>query len=316
MDKILITGATGFIGSHVVKLLLSKGYNITVLARNKNKIPELLEHSNCTVVEADLSDKQRIKDVLPGHNGLIHIALFWGHTATDMLMNDTYTSVWLFENAAKCGVKNIIFTSSTAVHDWVYMTNEGKELGGQANNIYIGSKQNPVTFYGATKASAELYLQAIAHQYSITANNIRPGYTFGNPAFENAPTQPDTRFGEIVHKAINDETIVLEKNDGTQFIWADDLAQIYLAVYERGHTNRTYFGLGTTFIRWSDIVETLGKILNKNIALTLQDTNRPEEPALFDVSDIFNDFSLEFSGNNYIESHLQYFIDKEELGAK
>ena len=110
--KIFLTGGTGFIGLHVVKELSDNQHEIIVLARNTRKIPALEKLKGVQLIEGNIADSNTYKNYLKGTDTLVHIALHWGDSADEMLLNDTYSSVQLFELAAKAGIKEIIYTSS------------------------------------------------------------------------------------------------------------------------------------------------------------------------------------------------------------
>jgi UDP-glucose 4-epimerase len=305
--KIFLTGGTGFIGSHVVKELSSQGHAITVLARNVQKVPALAELAGVKIIRGDVGDAGCYKDALKSKDALIHIALHWGDSAVEMLLNDTRSSVQLFELAAKAGINDIIYTSSTAVNDWVYMDNTAREQG-ELNTVYEYTKQNPVTYYGATKGSAELYLRAIGFNYKIRTNIVRPGYTFDNPAVQGADTESDTRFKDIVARALKHKPIEQIKNDGTQFIAASDLAKIYTAILGSDVDNKMYFGLGNRFITWEKITYEALSLTRSKSKVVIKDLGWPEKPALFDVGAIHRDFNLSFDSRSKITDHLNYLM--------
>lgn len=309
MMKIFITGGTGFIGSHVVVEMINKGHSVTILARNPQKVPALSKLPNVKIIRGDISDLRSYKSSLTGHDALIHIALNWGNTAVEMLMNEALSSVQLFQLAAESGIKNIIYTSSTAVNDWVYMDESARKLGAEAS-VFEHTKQNPVTYYGATKGATELYLQAIAFEYKIKTNIVRPGYTFGNPVVEGANIEADVRFSNIVKAALANAPIELIKHDGTQFIDVVDLAKIYSAILESGVAGQMYFGLGSRFITWEDIAFEAIAMTQSESELLVKHLRWPEEPALFDVTGIQRDLNLSFDGWRGIVMHLKYLIDQ------
>ncbi|MBN1925124.1 MAG: NAD(P)-dependent oxidoreductase [Prolixibacteraceae bacterium] len=307
--KVFVTGGTGFIGSHVVKALVDNNHSVVVLARNIEKVPALAELQGVKIVEGDISVPASWKEWLDNTDVLIHIALNWGDSAVEMLMHDTLSSVRLFEMAAKAGVKHIVYTSSTAVNDWVYMDESARELGDNAT-VYSHTKQNPVTYYGATKGASELYLQAVAFEHSIRANIIRPGYTFGNPAVDGAGIEADDRFSQIVKCAKQGNAVEVIKNDGTQFIDASDLAKIYIAVTHSKVNGNMYFGLGNRFITWEEIANEAMKMTGSKSELIVIEKGWPSKPALFDVEDIKHDFNLSFDSWDKICRHLRYLIMK------
>jgi UDP-glucose 4-epimerase len=304
--NIFLTGGTGFIGSYILKALSEKGHIITVLARNPDKVPALKILPGVKMVEGEIDDADVIAESVKGKEVCIHVALHWGETAREMLLRDTYASVQLFELAVKAGVKEIIYTSSTAVNDWVYM-DEISRAEGEKNTVFENTKARPVTNYGATKGATELYLNAIAFEHKIKCNIVRPGYTFGNPAVEGASMQSDLRFRKIVQSALLNTDIEVIRYDGTQFIWAGDLAKIYLATLESNVNGMMYFGLGNRFISWEKIAAEAKVKLNSRSKIVVNDLGWPEKPALFDVSAIQRDFGFSFDSWERIRKHIDYY---------
>ncbi|MFQ3578948.1 MAG: NAD(P)-dependent oxidoreductase, partial [Bacteroidales bacterium] len=231
--KILLTGGTGFIGSYILKSLLDRSYNVTVLARNANKVPIYHTISNLQVIEASMTDFEKIRKIVSGHDACIHVALNYNDSsAYSMLMDDTAPSIFLADECAKAGVKHFIYTSSTAANDNIYANPNPQITGAEGSHVTVTSKHDPHTYYGATKAATENFLMGIEGITGMRVNIVRPGYTFGNPVFPGAFTQPDRRFHSIVSRALKGEPIEIIKNDGTQFLWAGDLAKIYMSVLD------------------------------------------------------------------------------------
>ncbi len=305
--KIFLTGGTGFIGSHILMKLLADGHQVTILAQNKNKIPALLSLKGVTIIEGSIGNFGLIEKIVPGHDSCIHVALFWGEPgAFKMLANDTSSSVHLADVAAKAGCKQFIYTSSTAVTDYFYMIPE-QERSDKTKLVTLKYGHKVTTYYGATKAATENYLQAVSYQTTMKVNIVRPGYTFGNPAIEGAPVQADKRFREIALNAKYGRLIEITKYDGTQFIWADDLAEIYLKILKQDVNRKTYFGLSKCFVSWEYVAKKAIELANSKSEVKIVDKGYSEQPVIFDVSDIKNDFGLEFDSLNAISEHIKYY---------
>jgi Nucleoside-diphosphate-sugar epimerases len=305
--KIFLTGGTGFIGSHILMKLLEKGHQVTVLARNKNKIPALHQLENLSFVEGSIGDYSIIKQAVPGHDACIHVALFWGEPGGyQMLTNDTAASVFLADVAAKSGCKHFIYTSSTAVDDYFYMVPE-EAREDKSRLIPVTYKQKPATYYGATKAATENFLLATSYETSMAVNIVRLGYTFGNPIIEGAPTQGDNRFKEIALLAKQGRPIDVIKNDGTQFIWAGHLAEIYLRILQSDLNRKTYFGLSERFVSWHEVAKEAIKAVGSQSVINVIDKGYSNDPVIFDVSNIKNDFGLAFNPMTKIIEHIKYY---------
>lgn len=299
--RVFITGGMGFIGSYIVIDLLKNGHEVTILARNPAKVQAFQRMNGITVVQGGLTDYDVIANHLPGHDACIHNALYWGNTAIEMLNNDTRCSVQLFEIAAKAGVKHMIYTSSTAA------------MGEFRPQMQEEMKLKPTDFYGATKASTEAFLLAFASNTKMRCNIVRPGYTIGNPVVPGASIYSDTRFKEIVKNALAGAAITVTKHDGTQFIWAGDLAKIFTAALQSDINRAIYFGLSKNFTTWEEIARKAIQMTESKSKIVVDDEGKNTDPVLFDLSKIEREFGFIFNSSKEIENHLKYLIEEAGL---
>src|SRR5262249_34593282 len=160
--RVFITGGTGFIGTHIVKALLEAGDDVTVLARDPNKMPDELR-SKVTMVRGALDRHDEIRDAARGHDACIHNAILWRDEDDEVGIDDVRAAVNVFRAASEARLEQLVYTSSTAVH---------KPYAPQMNET---SRLAPTDFYGAAKASNEIFLGAFASQTSMRCNVIRPG---------------------------------------------------------------------------------------------------------------------------------------------
>ena len=292
--RIFMTGATGFIGSYVAYELLAAGHELVVAARSTDKLPALSAHPHVRRVNAALKDEQRMHDALQGAEACVHVALGWGDTPSTMLENDTEPTVKLLESAEAAGVKKFVYTSSTAA------------LGPFFAVMNETHPTRPSDSYGATKAASEAYVLAAGARSSMACNVIRPGYTFGNPVVPGATTQPDRRFHEIAAAAKRGERITLRAGDGTQFVWAGDLARLYRALLDSDHNREVYFGLGLPFVSWAQIAERAFELAGTPSRITVH--GQKDAPCLFELGKIKRDFGFEFQSAAHIDEHLRYLL--------
>ena len=248
--RVFVTGGTGFIGHYVVKALLEKGHEVVVATRHPNKVPTLRANPNVSFVEAALTDFEKMGEGLVGCDACIHVALGWGDTPTSMLMNDTRATVALLEMSARAGCKKFIMTSSTSA------------MGRVRSEMLESTSNMPIDLYGATKAAGEAFVLGFSHGYGsqfpeveMKRNIIRPGYTFGNPAFPDGCSQPDRRFFEMAYAVKENRDIHIIKNDGTQFIHASQQAEIYIKLLESDYNEEIFLGLGSEWISWKEIAQ-------------------------------------------------------------
>ena len=303
--RVFVTGGTGFIGHYVVKALLEKGHEVVVATRHPNKVPTLRSNPNVSFVEAALTDFEKMGEGLVGCDACIHVALGWGDTPSAMLMNDTRATVVLLEMAARAGCKKFIMTSSTSA-----MGRVRSEMRETTSNL-------PIDLYGATKAAGEAFVLGFSHGYGsqfpevkMKRNIIRPGYTFGNPAFPDGCSQPDRRFFEMAYAVKEDRDIHLIKNDGTQFIHASQQAEIYMKLLESDYNEEIFLGLGSEWISWKEIAEKMIALkpgCKSKIVET--DLGWSDEPMLYDVQKIRDYFGLAFDAHEYLDDHIRWTFE-------
>ena len=313
--NIFLTGGTGFIGSYVAMELARLGHQVTILARNANKVPELKKIPQFEIVEGDITDTKLLERLVRGQDVCILVALnYTKKTGWEVLQDDTFPTVFIADIAAGSGVKQLIYTSSTSVNDSLYRGGAA-EMDPALRVVTASTKQRPATFYGATKASSENYLLAQSYHSSMRVNIIRPGYTFGNPVVPGASTEGDARFQAIVRAALAGQPIRVVRNDGTQFIWAGDLARVYSAVLDSQVNRKTYFGLSKGFISWEAIAGEAVRRCGSHSPIEVEERGWSPDGLTWDVSDIKKDFGLEFDGWVKIGEHLEFYLSLEKDGA-
>jgi len=310
--NVFLTGGTGFIGSYVAMELVKHGHRVTILARNKNKVPELNKISALEIVQGDITDRTLLAKLVAGKDACILVALnYTKKTGWEVLLDDTLPTVFLSDAAAAAKVKHFIYTSSTAANDSLYM-GPRDEAEKDLKSVTATTKQHPATFYGATKAASENFVTAQSHVSPMRVNIIRPGYVFGNPVVPGGSIQGDTRFRDIVRSAVQNKPISVTKHDGTQFIWAGDLAQVYIKVLHGNMNRKTYFGLSKKFVSWYDIARAAVEKTGSKSHVELEDKGWEENGSFWDVSGIKKDFGFEFDPWQKILEHLDHYIALEK----
>lgn len=129
MNKILVTGGSGYIGSHTVVELLEAGYEAVVYDNLTNSSPASLERvtqitgKRVTFIEGDIRDKDALNSLFSAHafDAVIHFAGLKavGESVDQPLKyynNNVYGSLQLFEVMAERNVKTLVFSSSATVY--------------------------------------------------------------------------------------------------------------------------------------------------------------------------------------------------------
>ncbi|RPH71440.1 MAG: NAD-dependent epimerase/dehydratase family protein [Myxococcaceae bacterium] len=132
MDRILLTGATGVVGRHVLPLLVSAGHPVTAVSRTHEQA-ELLRAVGATPVSMDLFDPASVRSAVQGHDVVINLATHMPSSLFRMLLRRSWRendrirregSATLASAAAATGVRRFIQESFAPIHedggaDWI-----------------------------------------------------------------------------------------------------------------------------------------------------------------------------------------------------
>jgi nucleoside-diphosphate-sugar epimerase len=153
--KVLVTGASGFLGSHICEAAHQAGYQVHALIRQSSP-RSWLGHDWLTMHTADLFDRKALAPVLKSMDGVIHAAgTLWG----DYHRVNTEGTRVIAEECVKAGIKRFVFVSSLAA-------------GGPGNGPYSmdgDHPDNPVSPYGHSKKDAEELLCKMRRRLEIVS---------------------------------------------------------------------------------------------------------------------------------------------------
>jgi nucleoside-diphosphate-sugar epimerase len=216
--KILVTGATGKVGSRLVPRLLAKGHDVTILVRDTAKtIP------GTRVVVGDLHEPETLPAAVANVDAIIHLAaLFRTFTDNEGIVKTNHTgTVALARAALAAGVKRFIFTSTGNVY--------------QAGYGHPAKETDPVDIndpraYAASKIAAEQELLQLHPDVRI----LRLGFVYGDrdphieeimPVLKQWKRHPGYRMHMIHHLDVAQALLMLLQQDGLSgeiFNIADD----------------------------------------------------------------------------------------------
>ena len=139
-------------------------------------------------------------------------------------------------------------------------------------------------------------------------NIVRPGYTFGNPVAPQGRSQPDQRFQKIARAALAGEDIELTKHDGTQFAWAGDLAQVYLALVEGNLNEEVFLGLSAEWVSWQRIAQEMVELTGSRSKIKLMDLGWGAEPMLFSVDKLRTKLGITYQAYPQLSEHIKWVL--------
>ena len=175
--RALVTGADGFIGSHLVELLLENGYTVRALSQynsfNYWGWLDGMSHPNLEVVTGDVRDAHYCKYITKEIDVIFHlaalIAIPYSYVAPDSYVDTNVRGTLNICQAAKeNGVKRVLITSTSEVY-------------GTAQYVPIDEKhpKQPQSPYSASKIGADAMAMSFYNAFELPVTIVRPFNTYG-----------------------------------------------------------------------------------------------------------------------------------------
>ena len=302
---ILLTGATGFLGSHILDKLVENGYNVAILKRSWSdtwRINYLLDQIK--IFNLDLISLEEIfQSIKPEY--VIHLATLYSKFDSDADIDNTYKSnvsfpADLLEIGVKYGLKGFINTGTFFEYDCTQQPiNENNPI-------------KPFNLYAQTKLDFELILKSYSEKINI--NTFRIFSPYGER--DNNKLIP-----MLIQKALSKQTIQL--SDGMQkldFIYALDVADAYIEALKvmllkenLGSYNVYNLGSGTP-ISVREVVSVVEQNLGEHIDVVWGDPSTIDIPIAYaDLSKIKKELSWipSYSIHQGIANTIDYYRNKD-----
>jgi len=268
VKRIFVTGGAGYVGAVAVPLLLGKGYEVSVFDLMIYGEDVLEDHPNLTKIKGDIRDKEALKELIHGHDAVIHLACISNDPSFELnpelgksINLDAFRP--LVELSKESGVKRFIYASSSSV----YGVKEEKD-------VHEDMLLEPLTDYSKFKAECEKILLEY-QDLNFTTVTIRPATVCGY--------SPRQRLDVVVNILTNlafhrREITVFGGNQLRPNIHIKDIADAYLLllrapkervqgkVFNAGYENQTVLELAKT------VKDVIGE--DVNIVLSETDDNR------------------------------------------
>lgn len=248
--KILITGASGFIGSFIVEEALKRGFE-TWAAVRKSSSKAYLQDERINFIELNLSSKEQLVEQLKG-KGFDYVVHAAGVTKClnkqDFSRINTLGTKNLVDALMEVGMplKRLVFISSLSIFGAIKEQQPYKE-------IRETDTPQPNTAYGKSKLEAEKYLESLG---------IRVPYIILRPTGVYGPREKDYFIMAKSIKGHSDFAVGYKRQDIT-FVYVQDVVQAVFLALEKGENGRKYFlsdGLVYQSTTFSDLIhEELGR---------------------------------------------------------
>ncbi|MBV9742773.1 MAG: NAD-dependent epimerase/dehydratase family protein [Acidobacteriia bacterium] len=245
MKPVLVTGASGFLGWHVARVLLERGYRVRALVRPTSYVPEL----DVETARGDLRDSESVERAISGCGLVFHVAAdyrLWARDAADMYRSNVEGTRHILEAGRRAGVERVVYTSTVGC---IGIPHEG-----------LGDENTPVLLHDMTGA----YKRSKFVAEQVALEFARDGF----PVIVVNPTAPvgdhdvkPTPTGQIILDFLEGR-IPAFIDTGLNIVDARDVAEGHLLALEHGEPGQRYI-LGSENLTLARILQTLARITGR-----------------------------------------------------
>ncbi len=288
--KVLVTGASGFLGSHVTEQLLEKGHTVVALVRRSSNTKFLSTLRGVELAYGAIEDAESVRRAVDGVDAIVHSAgLVKARDEAEFVKTNVGGTRNMLEAAmATPSVKRFVFVSSLAA--------VGPSLDGRP--VTPDAPPTPVTRYGRSKLEAERLVLAAKDALSVVV--LRPPMIYGPrdqesfAFFQSVARRVLPMLGDgkntlsVIYasdaaaacvRAVESDTPSGRAyfiDDGRVYVWRDMLADVEAALGARALVR---FGLPFSLVRGAALAsEGLGRLTGKAVMLTRDKLNELSAP--------------------------------------
>lgn len=243
----LVTGATGFVGSHVARQLVEAGHFVRVLVRQSSNL-QSLEGLSAERVEGDLRDAASLVRAMQGVQRVFHVAAdyrLWAKNPAEIYESNVAGTRKLFEAAKRAGVERVVFTSTVAT---IAVPNHN---GAFPNEGTHASLDQMIGHYKRSKFLAEQEAMSAAAA-GLPVVIVNPTTPVGPGDWKPTPT------GRIIVDFLNGK-IPAYVDTGLNLVAVEDVAAGHLLAADKGRIGERYL-LGARNMTLKQILDALSTI--------------------------------------------------------
>ena len=302
-QSVLVTGGAGFIGSHLVEDLVSKGHKVTVLDNFSNRQPDM-PRAGINLVKGDICDLKRVMEVTRAVDVVYHLAAVLGveyayQHPIETLEVEIMGTRNVLEGMRKNDVQRVVYGSSSEVY-------------GEPASLPISedARTAPKSAYGVAKLTGERYCEAYHRAYGIEYVVLRYFNVYG-------PRQDD-RFviPRFIRAALQGAPLLLygHGNQIRDFTFVKDAVQLSVTAARTDQAKGQTLNVGTgVATKASDLARLVLNLTGSNSSIVLRDfdpTIRPLEIEIFNrVADISKARQLDYEPQTSIRDGVAATID-------
>lgn len=316
MKKALVTGADGFIGSHLVELLLANGYAVRALAQYNSFnywgwLEDIPQNNNLEVVTGDIRDPYFVKTIVRSTDVIFHlaalIAIPYSYNAPDSYVDTNIRGTLnVCQAAREMGNIRVISTSTSEVY--------GTALYTPIDEKHPKQPQSP---YSATKIGADAIALSFYNAFNLPVTIARPFNTYGPR--QSARAIIPTIISQIASGA--EEIQLGDLTPTRDFNYVKDTARGFLAIADADGTVGLEVNIATgREISMADTLDLIKNIMNSNVKIVTDEKRL--RPAGSEVQRLLGDNSLiksltrwfpEVSLEDGLKETVDWFLNPDNL---
>jgi dihydroflavonol-4-reductase len=246
---VLLTGASGFVGSAVARRLREEGFQVRVLVRATSPVAHLAD-LGLEFVTGDLRDAESVRRAMAGVRHLFHVAAdyrLWARNPDELTQTNVAGTRLLMQEAMREGVERVVYTSSVA-------TLAARADGVSADETMPLTEDKAIGVYKRSKVAAERAVEALIAE-GLPAVIVNPSTPIGPRDVKPTPT------GRIIVEAASGRMPAFV-DTGLNMVHVDDVAEGHLAAFERGRIGERYV-LGGQNATLAEILATVAQVVGR-----------------------------------------------------
>lgn len=233
--KVLVTGAYGFIGSHLVKRLLDEGAQVSVLVRDYSNHWRLKEklHEVC-VYKGDVADSLRVSHIVHTikPDFIFHLAAYGVDRKDKQIHQAIKTNI--------IGTVNIVESAIGTGCEKVINLGSSSEYGYSDQKMSENMRPNPLDVYGSTKAAATILAHQIAKEGNLNIVTIRPFNIFGEKEV------PHKLFSYVILQLLKDKEVKLSNGEQYRdYLYIENYIDGFILAAKNKNVKNDIFNMGS-----------------------------------------------------------------------
>jgi nucleoside-diphosphate-sugar epimerase len=249
--RVFVTGATGFIGGHVVSQLRARGDDVVCLVRSPEKAGELTE-LGCELVQGDLADEAAIRAGMRGADAMIHGAAVYEvgipkSERTAMYEANVLGTETVLRSALDEQIPRVVYISTVGAF--------GNTHGQVVDESYVHPGDSHTSYYEETKVQAHQIAKRLISEEGLPCVIVQPGGVYG----------PDdhSAIGTQINQFLAGRMPMIAFPElGMNMVHVDDVATGVLLALDKGEVGESYV-IGGQITTMRELIETVAKVSGK-----------------------------------------------------